>query len=264
MNALKRFVLKSVLPLGRNLIDQINFQRKKSRATPVLVYQMGKVGSTSIYQSLLKQYPGAVLHTHRFLQKHKRPQIRSLYRWAVVEKRPLKVISLTRDPISRNVSAFFENFERDIGIPFAESNFSIEELKTLFLSKDNHELPLKWFDNNILKNFDIDVFAEPFPEGGVSTYSHKNVELLIIHLEISDDEKINAIKSFLSMDHFEINNMNVGSNKDYSSSYRMFKEKVKLPATYIDEMCESKYFNHFYSKEEIDLVRNKWSERVSR
>ncbi|MDJ0578269.1 MAG: putative capsular polysaccharide synthesis family protein [Xenococcaceae cyanobacterium MO_234.B1] len=261
MDILKRVIPKPVKRLGRKWVDQLYFERQLRRATPVLVYQMGKVGSSSIYRSLLKQYAGVVLHSHSFSLNHEAPKIRRLFHWAIVNARPLKVISLTREPIGRNVSAFFQNFERVTGVPYAEANFSIKELKAIFLSNYKHEIPLKWFDNNILANFGIDVFSTPFPENGISTYSNNNIELLVMRLEISDNEKITAINNFLGLDRFQLHNTNIGKKKGYSKTYKAFTSKVKFSPDYIDKMCDSKYFNYFYSKEAINAARKKWSER---
>ncbi len=261
MDILRRVIPKPVKRLGRKWVDQIYFQRKIRRASPVLVYQMGKVGSRSIYRSLLEQYAGVVLHSHGFSLNHEDPTIRRLYHWAIVNARPLNIISLTREPIGRNVSAFFENFERDTGVPYTKANFPIEELKAIFLSNYAHEIPLNWFDDNILANFGIDVFSTPFPKNGISTYSHNNVELLVMRLEISDNEKVAAINNFLGLDRFQLHNYNIGEEKNYSTTYKTFKNKVKFSPDYIDKMCEYKYFNHFYSREAINEAREKWSER---
>ena len=241
-------------------MNRRNFQRKLQKATPVHVYQMGKVGSTSIYRSLSQQYPGAVLHTHSFSPNHENPNTGILRDWALVKKRPLKVISLTREPIGRNVSAFFENFERDTGTPYSASRYTIEELKAIFLANYRHDIPLTWFDRHILENFGIDVYASPFPENGIATYSRENIELLVMRLDIPDNEKVAAIKKFLGLEEFHLHNKNIGGEKDYSATYREFSSKVKFAPDYIEQMCRSKYFNHFYSKEAIEAARMKWSE----
>lgn len=246
--------------IGREWLDQFEFERKLRRATPVLVYQMGKVGSESIYRSLAKEYAGPVLHAHHFTSNHGDPLVRRLYDWAIVQARPLKVISLTREPISRNVSAFFQNFEKHTGFSYAEANFSIEELKAIFLSNCEHEIPLEWFDNHILAEFGIDVFSTPFPENGICTYRRNNVELLVMRLEISDNVKITAIKNFVGLDCFLLHNSNIGDEKNYSATYKAFKTKVKFSACYVDTMCASKYFRHFYSQEAITIAREIWSE----
>ena len=72
---------------------------------PVFIYQMGKVASKSVYRSLCHQYPGIVLHAHYFNPNHTDWRIRRLYHWAIVKMMPLNVISLTREPIGRNLSA---------------------------------------------------------------------------------------------------------------------------------------------------------------
>ena len=258
---LKSFIPTPLKQFGAEWINRRNFQRKLETATPVHVYQMGKVGSTSIYRSLKHQYSGVVLQTHDFSQQHKNPKVERLYQWTIVEAKPLKVISLTREPIGRNVSAFFQNFKRDLGIPYADSHYSIEELKALFLAKNRHEVPLTWFDRNILTNFGIDVYAAPFPENGIATYSRNNIELLVMRLEIADSEKVSAIKKFLGLDEFELQNKNIGGEKDYSATYREFSSRVKFSSDYIEQMCRSKYFNHFYSKEVIAAARERWIEK---
>src|SRR6056297_137393 len=91
----------------RNLRAFIKFKLKTRKTNPILVYQMGKVGSKSVHVALQKQYNGFVGHAHSLSPTHKRLDIRLIYKWAVLEKKPLNIISLTREPISRKVSAFF-------------------------------------------------------------------------------------------------------------------------------------------------------------
>jgi hypothetical protein len=174
--------------------------------------------------------------------------------------RPLNIISLTREPIGRCVSGFFQNFERHTGMPFHKANFSIEELKAIFLERFSHGRILQWFDNNIQANFGIDVCAESFPKCGYATYSHNNIRLLVMRSEISDGEKVKVIKKFLGLDEFQLINKNISAQKEYGSTYNEFKRNVKLPPDFIDKMCKSKYFNYFYEQDVIDAVRKKWSE----
>ena len=237
------------------------FNNQLRKATPVFIYQMGKVGSKTVEKSLLRtSYPGAVLHGHNFSLNHNNWKIRHLYHWALLKKRPLNVISLTREPIGRNVSAFFQTFERTTGVPYERANFSLEELRSIFLANYTHDKVLQWFDKNIRDNLHIDVYSTPFPECGFATYSHGNIRLLVMRSEIGDNEKINAIKDFLGLTDFQLVNTNIGEGKIYAETYQDFKKKIKLPSDYIAKMCESKYFNHFYSQVVIDATKMKWSE----
>ena len=50
-------------PVAR-LLGKLRQKRQHPPGIPVLVYQMGKVGSASMYHSLLKQYSGTTTHAH--------------------------------------------------------------------------------------------------------------------------------------------------------------------------------------------------------
>jgi len=256
VKALKKGVV-SAIKLYR---DKVLFKRYLRNDIPVLIYQMGKVASKSVFKSLSHQYSGVVLHAHYFNSNHADWRIRRLYHWVIEEAMPLNVISLTREPIGRNVSAFFQNFERDTGVPYNDANFSHEELKTIFLTKFKHEIPLKWFDKNINENFGIDVYANSFPKCGYAEYSHKNIRLLVMRSEIGDNEKVKVLRDFLKLTEFQIINRNISEEKEYALGYKDFRKNVKLPCDYIDKMCKSKYFKYFYDEDDINAVRKNWGE----
>lgn len=242
------------------LVKPFRFSLAQNRHVPVLVYQMGKVASTSVYVSLRRVYPGLVLHAHSFMGRHQDAQMRSLYKRTIFDHRPLNAIVLIREPIGRNVAAFFENFERFTGVKYSQSHLSLMELKDIFLNKYPHWLPLGWFDYHINVNLGIDVYDRPFPEHGFVTFGLENIRLLVMRCEMDDALKISAIKEFLGLSDFELCNQNVGSQKEYAELYKRFKAEVRLPAWYVTMMCESRYFKHFYSSALIESVRQKWSE----
>jgi hypothetical protein len=249
-----------VFELFLTLRERAVFDRRLSQATPIFIYQMGKVASTSIYHSLSRLYPGVVLHAHDFSAAHEDWRIRRLYRSVLSRKRPLNIISLIREPIGRNVSAFFENFLRDTRVPYENANFSLDELRDIFLTNYKHAIPLDWFDRHIRRDFGIDVYATPFPEVGFDTYIQGNVRLLVLRSEMNDPQKIEVIKDFLGLSEFQIFNMNVAEDKLYAETYRRFKENVKLPRDYVAKLCESRYFIHFYSRDMIEKIKERWSE----
>ena len=162
--------------------------------------------------------------------------------------------------MGRNISAFFENFERDTGSRYADHDFSMTQLRELFLKNYNHEIPLVWFDKNIKENFDVDVYASPFPADGVKSYRKGNVRLLVMRSEIEDSSKISAIRDFLNLPGFDLIKRNVGSQKEYADEYRQFIKSVKLPADYVTRMVNSKYFNHFYGSHHAPEVKRRWAE----
>jgi len=234
------------------------YDRRTSKIVPVLVYTMGKVASSSIYLSLYRQYGGIVLFGHNIYEDHDDWRLDYIYRRAIYEKKPIKIISLTREPIGRNISAFFQTFERNTGFKLENATFSHDELFQLFLETYDHDLPLKWFQLRLQKVFGVDVYSTPFPQSGASVYTHENIQVLVMRSELDDSEKATLICQFLETKDFHLENENVSSQKNYSSMYEQFKNKIKLPPEYINKMCESKYFNHFYPPEMIEVVRKRW------
>lgn len=223
---LKRNIYKPAKRNKRRIIrklkllrDRIFFKRDLRNNIPVLVYQMGKVGSSSVTHSLSSQYAGIVLQAHYFNVNHKDWKIRSLYRWVVEGSNPLNVISLTRDPIGRNVSVFFQNFEKHTGIPYHKADFSLEELKKIFLERFANGKPLRWYDNNIKANFGIDVYDQTFPKSGYARYSRKNIRLLVLQSELNDNEKKKIIGEFLKIRDFQIFNRNISADKEYATIF---------------------------------------------
>ena len=241
------------------VLARIVFAYQIRLAVPVFVFQMGKVGSTSIYTNLVRFHAGVVAHSHNFLKDDPRYQIRRLYRWAVIEKKPINIISLVREPISRNISALFQNYERDMGIPFDGERISFEKLKEVLLSQYNlgHT---RWFERRIQSIFGLDVYATPFPQSGFATFSRDNVRLLVVRSELSNNEKETVIKEFLGLKKFQIINANVGAEKDYAGQYRKFKSMLRLPADYVNMLCDSKFARHFYPSDVIEAVRSSWNQ----
>jgi len=183
-----------------------------------------------------------------------------LYNKIIVPKKQVKIISLTREPIGRNVAAFFQNFERETGKKYEQSNFTPQELRDIFINFFPHSIPLDWFDNYFKPFLGIDVYEYPFPkEQGYLRINKDNVDLLILKLETSDSVKEKAIAEFLGLKEFKLVRTNVGEDKNYRDTYKEFKQNLKLPLSYVEEMCSSKYFNHFYTEEEIRKVYSRWT-----
>ena len=280
-------------------------QRNKLRLCPqppILIHQMGKVGSKSIRLTLEEMdLDCRIFHTHhlawdriRELENErrelfrterfgdlKRPWQSSFIREQIDNPPPglrWKVITLTRDPIARNLSGFFENIDfkvveaskryflesRYYSIPGSEVD--IDDLSSFcgwFFDRYRHETPLTYFDLEIKGVFGIDVYASEFPKDkGYEIYNGKTADLLLIRLEDLDRCATAAFKEFLNLDDFTLVNTNVGSAKDYAPVYKKFKESIQLPEAYLDKFYDSKFVRHMYSASEIERFRSKWEKNT--
>ncbi len=271
----------------------------------ILIYQMGKVGSSSIRNSLFRcQDPRTrlVLMSHEYFPIRNRdpdliaiePEYRDMlareiaheqhvyqqrslrnrmgrrfrekfyaemiYRSYVQTKRRLKVITLVREPVANNISMFYQVLGQYLGPDVEPSACDADELIDVFIEKYMHSRPLTWLDAEVKTHFGIDIFQHPFPiEKGYTTISRANVSLLVLRCELDDLTKAQAIADLIGLDEFEIVRSNVANEKSYASPYAKFKQRIKLPPALLEQMYDSKFARHFYSREERELFRERWS-----
>ncbi len=246
--------------------------------TPIVIYYMGKAGSKSVAHSLSSYGLRPVFHMYKidpdqgsYATPGKIQPGRRIYKDFFVEKgllknyvkgkKDAKYITPIREPIARNISGFFHNFYNITGEEYTPDKYTIEELIDMFTEKGKHDFPLNWFDDNVKKVLDIDVYDYDFnKEKGWVTIKEDNVELLIFKIETDDTQIEKALIDFLGLDSdFELSRRNVGEEKDYGEDYKKFKEEYKPSGSYMDKMYNSKYARHFYTENEIEDFKERWS-----
>ena len=255
-------IVKSKLNLAvRNALFEPRVQLLTQLNAPVFIWTMGKVGSTSIARAL-GSVKGISVFTSHFMNDDAHPRSRVLYKHLIEPKKPLKIISLVRDPMSKNVSSFFQNYEKNTGRPYSPSDLSLEALSDLFFNRyQHHRSPLTWFDDYIKRYTNIDVYSQQFPVAAKAyTLNRDNVDLLVMRCDLADEQKARQIERFLGLvpNSFAVTSQNVGDRKDYSETYKAFKAHIQLPDDYLEEMAQSQYFQHFYTDNEIDRAIIKW------
>ncbi|SHM59244.1 putative capsular polysaccharide synthesis family protein [Gracilibacillus kekensis] len=252
----------------------------------VLVYQMGKVGSTSIEEGI-KELGINVQHIHSLKKPVMIDQFKDLksldYYFSKKDKlvykfkynflfknllktfnKRIKIISIVREPIGRNIGMFFQG----IHFPIFEINrtynnrsenainFSI--LNQMFLDKFNHRFGVDWFDNEFKQTIGVDVYKYPFNKSkGFEIITTKQYEIMIIKMEKINELEV-EINNFLDRDSFKLNKVNSGYNKWYSDLYSRFKSEFNPSEEYINELYDSDYMRHFYTNDEIDNFKNYW------
>ncbi len=272
------------------------FRRKTQ--SPILIYQMGKVGSSTVKKSLEQVSENSAIYHVHFLTKDlvseteakRKPYFRTnkhnlltrpwMYQFLIrkIESDILdtkwKVISLTRDPIARNISAFFENLEitvLDSGQKFQIQSdiwdiepriietHNIKELIDLFFDRFYHFDPMEFFDKEIKGTFGIDVYSTEFPtKKGYKIYANEIADILLLRMENLNQCVTEALGGFLGITTIQLFNENISNQKHYAALYRQFKKAITLPVEYVDQMYESRYMSHFYSDDEIKRFRSHW------
>ena len=100
-----------------------------------------------------------------------------------------KIISLVREPIGRNMSEFFHRFKMYTGTPFENHNYSLDDIRGLYLERLDHDFPLEWFDNNFKKHFGVDVYEKLFPKKGYEYYGNSDIDILLMKHNLEDSLK---------------------------------------------------------------------------
>lgn len=256
---------------------------------PIIIYQMGKVGSTTVLRSLQSlRLPNPILHLHTLTDagqahgknayrssiKERFPRskhlIDSLYlRKAIARsgsRRQWKIITLVRDPLSQNISSFFQII--DTLVPnfrhrYQEGSLDFGELREVFLEHYppncifNH-----WFDTELGPSFDIDVYATPFPKTqGYAIYNSKRARILLMRTESLNQCAREALPQFLGTKQFPLNSHNIGENKQYASLYKNFRNAVVLPSSHVQSIYELRQAKHFYTEAEIAAFKAKYRSR---
>ncbi|MFN8445478.1 MAG: putative capsular polysaccharide synthesis family protein [Caldilineaceae bacterium] len=266
---------------------------------PLLVYQMGKVGSSTIaatLEGLPLNVPVFQIHSltqasleaderfyfgstssgpdHGWLRPSGWPNTVHLFTSYYLQGelahlksgRKWKVITLMREPVARNVSGFFESIEYRIPRFYerlAQGELSLTELTNVFVERyDNHDVPLRWFDEEMKTTLDIDVFAQPFRHAqGYDILESAKADVLLIRLESLQHCYQEAFQRFLGLEEVSLVTANDARDKAYYPTYQHFVQAATLPQSYLDRMYEAKVTRHFYTPAEIESFRAKWTRR---
>jgi hypothetical protein len=266
-----------------------NRHRVLTGRPPLLIYQMGKVGSSSIHASVNTFWKSSpVYHLHVLsaanlaaldrVIRDAYPRTRHIPEHLIAGEflrhylprgpRPNRwpIITLVRDPIARNVSSFFQDLTtRHTYLDFAamladnDTEGTARRLINAFLDNHDHQRPLKWFDMELRRVFGIDVFAEPFDkQKGFTIYRNDRCRVLLIKLESLDRCVRAAFEQFLNINDFKLQTENVSRQKKYGQLYDAVKRSINFPEAFIDRMYTSRLVQHLYTNDEIAVFRRKW------
>ncbi len=246
---------------------------------PVLVWQMGKVASRSFVDAIERTSDYAVFHLHHTdaatieaLREHhdSRQQeyppnlVLSIQVVNLIESlrertdRKIRIVSAVRDPLARNVSAFFMNLGMFAGSG-STSPAEAGRLTKIFLRKYPHSVPLSWFDRELKRSLGIDVYETPFDrDAGCLRITQDHFDLLVLRAEDDDSVKEAALNEFFDRDDIEITRTNVTSDGGNAQLYQRFYDELLIPDRLRDEMYGSRFARHFYTDEELNEMRAAW------
>lgn len=264
-------------PLRNQIYAAKEFIRAQPR--PCLVYQMSKVGSTSVYESL-RNAGASPLHVHSiagfhgystsdYLRDHGvAPTIdfyvgKLLYPYLRWTSHRVKVISLVRDPIARYLSMLFHWNEHSAGSSDVVTS-DVEESRCALREKLSRPSTLEegmftWFDREIKTTLHVDVMNEPFDrELGAGVFKGPRADVLVVKLECLSDLLSTVVSDFVGAPLEEVQ-ANVGRRRARGDDYEHVKRTLQLPEDVVHRIYDHHWVRHFYSDAEISTLKRKWT-----
>ena len=231
----------------------------------VSVFTMGKVGSSSVTDALasagLETLQVHVLQCNARERAARRPNVRHLQSSVEVldiieNEEPIRFVHLVRDPISRNVSAFFQNFERLVGGDV--DDYTVDQITNLICEKVLPEEPQEWLDTEFSPFTGVDLGKHRMFDGAAIATEAK-WPLLLLRSDFDDVVKSNALNDFLGREDIIVaRSKNVTSGKVGGSMSSQIKS-AGMPSSYVDECLAQPFVSTTWSPSEIEALRSRWT-----
>ncbi len=233
------------------------------------VFSAHKTATQSVVNSIKNSGFGAVhLHVLRhvdFEEGDFKDFVDFYYR---EKKKPLKIISIFREPISRMISSFFQTHGDDMvkfGIisSIEESilfDHSVLQLQEIFI-QHLRDRTLHGYDQSldiICNELGVDVNGLSFDaEKMIGVNLSEKYQLFLMRFDLLLSNFDQVLKNTLGQD-VGVSIHNLSKEKWYSDIYSRFKRDVKIPRDVIEDIYEERaeLINLFYSDEAEKLLSN--------
>ena len=256
------------------------------RRNPVIVFQMGKVGSSTVVDALEASGCGPVLHVHtltgeelgRAVARQRGSAAPYLHEHLITSSVllrklkdglfPCRIITLTREPVARAVSHVFEDNRKKMEqVRQRHGAFTAADVMAVvtdLLRTDNGIAdPTRWFDRELRAVTGVDVFARPFDaDRGYTIFESSPAPVLLLRMEDLDRALRPALADFLGVDPASVlvGRRNVGAQTWYAELLQEVKNTYRLPEPLAERVYGTRYVRHFYGEEAV-AMRSRWTIR---
>jgi len=251
---------------------------------PLLIYQMGKVGSSSVYKTLNNNITDySLYHVHvlssrgisnarnifkekGLIYAHENIALRysaALRRKLLANRPHVKIITLVREPISRCISDTFQNLHFYMQQEH-RNQYDYDSILNVVKQRLNDYNPDRawesnWFDKEIRDVFGVDVYDYPFDKDRrYGVINSNNADILILRTE-NLASSVKPISEFLGKELTSLVGANIASEKIYSDVYARIKKDLVVPDNICQKVYGSRYVRHFYSDDDIKKFMLRWS-----
>jgi hypothetical protein len=172
----------------------------------------------------------------------------------------LKIITLVREPVAREISEAFENWRDIFPVRRRRVDQLTREMVTSYLDRHLYGYALRWFEAEFERWTSLDIYSCPFDRSmGYAIYETERFDLLVMKLESLDVCFSEAIGRFLGVHGVELVRSNVTEGKPGKGLYREIVETYRPAQAKLSRLYAAPLVTHFYSDAEIAGFRARWS-----
>lgn len=249
--------------------DATKTESSQQFLTPV-VYTMGKVASSSVSRAILDaELPCHDIHSlapeylrrvsQDWLSRGEFPPPHICISMAhrdrlLIKRQKCLYVTLVRDPLSRNLSAFFQNLH----LQKAEIRNEADARKmfSTFQETYGHTIPNTWMDREFGDQLGIDVYKRRFDTEKKHVVL-RGMNTVIFRVDCSDKVKSNVLSRLLGRT-ITVKRENDSDNKEYHEIYKNVQEVAYFAPEFVARMYTSKFSRHFWSLAERQKMAQRW------
>ncbi len=221
------------------------------------IVTVAKVGSTDFTLSCKNKYKTTHRHSLLYLRE-------------ILEKeKDTLIIVGIRNPIDRNLSAFFQHFRdrRNNDLQTKKNNYKGEYGFTPISLKTDTKTIIEWYFKKDIHNTFNDWFEEFFEitniydkgfnkDKGLDFYEQPNNNTIMIYtIEKLDSNNAEICKI---LDIPKLGYTNKGELRDYKDIYINVKKEITYKKEYLDKLLDTNIMKFFYNQSDIDEMYSKY------
>ncbi len=279
----------------RHVQDALRFPRSESRAAgrlrdqlagggaPVVVYSATKTASTAV-AAAIERTPGLSVTKVHFLQpehfwagplssmvapdgllRHRAIEQRTARRLLLLQPpgadRPLRTVSVFRDPIAFNLSNY-TYFGRAYWMRTTWRRapwMSTEQLLSHFLGSFPHESASLWWTHEFQATTGIDPLTEGFDaERGWQRYRRGRFDCLLLRADLPDEVKREAVAGFLGVSLGPLQRENQNESQAAPGVYERLRSAIRSRPDYVERMMALPASRAFFTPAQRSALTDRW------
>ena len=172
----------------------------------------------------------------------------------------LNIITLTRDPIARDISGIFQTWQHIFDVDDI-TEISKEDILN-YLLRGDFSYPENWFKTEFSEYTSLNILDEKFNSTkGYTIYETEKAAILVMQLEQLNLIYNDAMNHFIGKDEYSLNQENQTSSKASSKLNKEVKSAFTLSSSKLEKVYDSDYIKTFYTKAQINSMVKKWSKK---